>query len=200
VKAAGDPIAEIRGARARARRRGDLLADVCYLVTRGARGEPHARALSLRAIDSGGLGLLINRTSPKWRQITASGRVLLLFYWPTVRRQYRIRGRLRPMDEDEVAHLWALKSHGSMLLEHYYERFHRQSRPIPSRATLLEGIGELRRRYPRRSAVPIPPNLVGVRLVPTEIETWHGSPRDRLHVRRLYRRAGPGWRFATLVP
>jgi len=34
----------------------------------------------------------------------------------------------------------------------------------------------------------------------TEIDVWHGSPADRLHDRRLFKRPGVSWTFETLVP
>ena len=33
-----------------------------------------------------------------------------------------------------------------------------------------------------------------------EIDAWHGSPADRLHDRRRFRRSGDEWTFETLVP
>ena len=195
-----DPLAEMGRERRRARRRGDPHTDVCTLATVDAAGQPEARALSLRQITSEGIGLLINRTSPKWKQISKRRRLCLLIYWSSIHRQYRVRGGLAPMPAEHVEKLWDLKSRGSKLLEHYYSAYRPQSRPIPSRATLLVGIRALGRRFPPRRPVPIPETLAGVMLVPTEIEAWHGSPKDRLHDRRLYRRHGSGWTYQVLVP
>jgi pyridoxamine 5'-phosphate oxidase len=195
-----DPLEEITTERERARQLGDLTVDVCYLATVTATGQPEVRAISLREIGVFGCELLLNNTSPKWRQLATSGRVSLLIHWPTVQRQYRLRGGIAPMEPARVAYYWARKSYGSQLLEQYYDLFHPQSHPLFSRASLLQEMEELRRRFPEQYGVPIPPSLVGVSLVAEEIETWHGSPADLLHDRRLYRRSEAGWTVQTLVP
>ena len=91
-----------------------------------------------------GFGLLLNTTSPKWQQLSASGQCCLHMLWSTVRRQYRVYGRLEPMEPERLRAIGRAKAIGSRLLEHYYDTFHAQSQPIPSRAYLLQGIDELR--------------------------------------------------------
>jgi pyridoxamine 5'-phosphate oxidase len=196
-----DPLAEIVAARAAARQQRDAQVDVCLLATVTARGRPEARAVSLRDIDERGFSLLLNSTSPKWQQLTASGQCSLHILWSTIRRQYRVYGNIVPMEAERLQKYWERKNHGSRLLEYYYETFHVQSHPIPSRAYLLQGIAELTQRYPSREALPLPPaTLQGVYLFPTEIDVWHGSPDDRLHDRRLFTRSESGWTYQTLVP
>ena len=195
-----DPVAEIIAAREEARQCQDPHVDVCFLATATAEGRPEVRAISLRDIDAKGFGLLLNVTSPKWQQLTAGGQCSLHMLWSTVRRQYRVYGRLEPMAPERLRQYWDRKGHASRLLEHYYETFHAQSQPIPSRAYLLEGIAELQRRYPDKDLVPLPATLRGVYLYPTEIDVWHGSPDDRLHDRRLFTRTDTGWSFCTLTP
>jgi pyridoxamine 5'-phosphate oxidase len=195
-----DPLSEITTEREGARQRGDPNVDVCYLATVTADGQPEVRAISLREISARGFELLLNVTSPKWRQLTANGRMSLLIHWSTVQRQYRIRGCIDPMAPERVAYYWGRKSYGSQLLEQYYDAVLPQSQPIPSRAELLQGMEALKQRYPEQEGIPIPNSLVGVYLIPQEIETWHGSPEDRLHDRRLYRRSEAGWSVQTLIP
>lgn len=194
-----DPVQEIIQERQRARERGDPLADVCYLVTVASAERAEARALTLRDITDRGVGVLINRTSPKWRQLSQTGAATVLIHWPTVRRQYRIWGGITAIEPDRVDAYWRRKSHGSKLLELYYTEFKPQSGRIASRDEFLAGIESLRQRYPDSAAVPPPASLAGVYVVPREIETWHGS-EERLHDRRLFQRSGTGWECATLVP
>ena len=195
-----DPVAEIIAARAEARQRQDPHVDVCFLATVTVAGRPEVRAISLRDIDAKGFGLLLNTTSPKWQHLSASGQCCLHMLWSTVRRQYRVYGRLEPMAPERLRAYWERKGLGSRLLEHYYDTFHAQSQPIPSRAYLLHGIDELKQRYPDKDTIPIPDTLQGVYLYPMEIDVWHGSPEDRLHDRRLFTRTETGWSFCTLVP
>jgi pyridoxamine 5'-phosphate oxidase len=194
-----DPVAEIVEARREARGRQDPHVDVCILATTRADGTPDARAVSLRDIDDRGFGLLLSALSPKWRQLTAGGCSLLLL-WTTVRRQYRVYGRLAPMEPQRIRQYWSRKTRGSRLLEHYYGEHRPQTSPIASRAVLLEGIEALGARHPDTAALGPPPALQGVYLVPAEIDVWHGSPDDRLHDRRLFTRHAAGWTFTTVVP
>jgi pyridoxamine 5'-phosphate oxidase len=70
---------------------------------------------------------------------------------------------------------------------------------LASREAFLSGIETLRGLHPTPAAVPRPPLLRGVYLVPFRIEAWRGSP-DRLHDRHLFTRDGSGWREQILVP
>jgi pyridoxamine 5'-phosphate oxidase len=195
----GDPIREIVEEREHARERGDPLAEVCYLVTVASADRAEARALTLRDVSERGVGVMVNRTSPKWRQLSQTETATVLIHWPSVRRQYRIWGTVAPMEPERVVAYWRRKSHGSKLLEHYYTEFRPQSGQIASREEFLAEIDALRRRYPDPEAVPPPPSLAGIYVVPRTIEVWHGS-EERLHDRRLFQRSGTGWECATLVP
>ena len=195
-----DPIDEIISEREKARERGDLNANVCFLATVTEEGAGTVRALSLRDIDHRGFGVLVNGLSVKWAELQSGRGFELLMYWPTVSRQYRIRGRLTPMDEEDRRRYWDRKSHGSKLLEHYYPTFEPQTTVVPSRERLVcryRGVGE--DGIPTRSSVPLPDSLVGVYVVPEQIETWH-SGEGRLHDRHRYTRTADGWKDEVLVP
>jgi pyridoxamine 5'-phosphate oxidase len=194
-----DPIQEIIRERDHAREHGDALVDVCYLVTVASSERAEARALTLRDVGDRGVGVLINRTSPKWRQVMRTETATILIHWPSVRRQYRVWGTVAPIDAGRVDAYWRRKSHGSKLLEHYYTAYRPQSAAIGSRQEFLEGIEALRRRYPDPEAVPRPGSLAGLYVAPQEVEVWHGS-EERLHDRRLFRRSGTEWECTTLVP
>lgn len=193
------PIQEIVQEREHARERGDPLAEVCYLVTVASADRAEARALTLRDVSERGVGVMVNRTSPKWRQLSQTETATVLIHWPSVRRQYRIWGTVAPMEPERVGAYWRRKSHGSKLLEYYYTEFRPQSGQIASREEFLAGIDALRRRYPDPEGVPPPPSLAGIYVVPRTIEAWHGS-EERLHDRRLFQRSGAGWECVTLVP
>jgi pyridoxamine 5'-phosphate oxidase len=193
-----DPVVEIVSDRERARGAGDPLTDVCMLATAGREAAPGVRPLVLRDVGPQGLGLLVSATSPKWEPLR-SGRYECLLLWTTIRRQYRIRGGLAPMPEPRVTAYWEMKVHESRLLDLYYERVQAQSSAVASREAFLSGIEALRGQHPTPEAVPRPPLLRGIYLVPFRIEAWHGSP-DRLHDRHLFTRDGGGWREQILVP
>lgn len=194
-----DPIDEIVSARELAREKGDLLANVCFLATVTKEGGGTARALSLRDIDQRGFGVMVNGLSVKWAELESGRGFELLIYWPTVSRQFRIRGRLIPMDDEDRRRYWDRKTHGSKLLEHYYPTFEPQTTAVSSRDHLVSGIEELEKRYPDESNVPLPDSLIGVCVEPEQIETWH-SGEGRLHDRHRYTRTADGWRDEVLVP
>jgi len=195
---APDPIAQIVADRERARAAEDPFTDLCVLATADGAEPPGLRPLVLRDVGPQGVGLLVSATSPKWAPLEA-GRYECLLVWLTVRRQYRIRGGLRPMPEALVDEYWRQKVLESRLLDLYYAEVQPQSTPVASRARFLEGIEALRRRHPTPECVPCPAVLRGVYLVPERIEAWRGSP-DRLHDRHRYRRDGAGWVEEILVP
>lgn len=194
-----DPIGEIIAEREKARERGDLNANVCFLATVTKEGSGTVRALSLRDIDHRGFAVLVNGLSLKWAELQSGRGFEMLIYWPTVSRQYRIRGRLSPMDEEDRRRYWDRKTHGSKLLEHYYPTFEPQTTVVPSRERLVAGIDELEKRFPDENNVPLPDSLIGVYLAPDQIETWH-SGEGRLHDRRRYTRTADGWKNEVLVP
>ncbi|MFQ5934067.1 MAG: pyridoxamine 5'-phosphate oxidase family protein, partial [Dehalococcoidia bacterium] len=161
-----NPIEEIVDQRSRARERSDPNVDVCFLATVTEEGHPTVRALSLRDITPRGIELLINTESPKWQQLHQDKGCELLIFWPTVRRQYRVRGGIEPLESEKTQQYWDRKSLGSRLLEFYYPSFEPQSTPVSSRDHLLKGIESLRKRYPQPDLVPLPEALKGIRLVP----------------------------------
>ena len=150
-----DPIDEIVSEREKARERGDLNANVCFLATVSEDGDGAVRAISLRDVDHQGFGLLLNGLSVKWAELESGRGFELLIYWPTVSRQYRVRGRMAPMEEEESRRFWNYKSHGSKLLEMYYPTFEPQTTVVPSREHLVAGIEELEKRYPDKDDIPL---------------------------------------------
>lgn len=193
-----DPIALLVADRERARAAGDPLADLCVLATAEDGAPPGVRPIVLRDAGPQGIGLLVSETSVKWAPLVR-GRYELLLLWLSIRRQYRVRGGLRPMPDDRVEAYWRQKVHESRLLDLYYATHQAQSTVTPSRRAFLDGIDALRRRHPTPDSVPRPALLRGVYLVPERIEVWRGAP-DRLHDRRRFRREGEAWHEEVLVP
>jgi pyridoxamine 5'-phosphate oxidase len=193
-----DPIAELVSDRERARVAGDPFTDLCVLATADAQGAPGVRTLVLRDVGPQGIGLLVTSLSPKWPALEA-GRFECLLVWLAIRRQYRIRGTVAPMDPARVEEYWQHKVRSSKLLDLYYPRIQAQSTVVPSREAFLAAIEALGREHPESDAIPRPEALRGVYLLPRRIEVWRGSP-DRLHDRRLFEQVGDGWREAVLVP
>ena len=62
------------------------------LATVDADGQPHARMVTLREVDEASVWFWSFRTSPKVKQLEATGRYELTTWWPSTLRQYRMQG------------------------------------------------------------------------------------------------------------
>jgi len=125
-----DPVAEIIDARQEARKYYDPHVDVCFLATVTVQGRPEVRAVSLRDIDAKGFGLLLNATSPKWQQLTTSQCCLHLL-WSTVRRQYRVYGRIEAMEPERLQQYWQRKAMGHGCSNTTMRHFMPRASPFP---------------------------------------------------------------------
>ena len=56
------------------------------------------------------------------------------------------------------------------------------SRPIASRAALLDQLAEVTERFADHDAVPVPPDWCGYRITPDVVEFWQGR-ENRVHNR-----------------
>ena len=104
------------------------------------------------------------------------------------------------LSKETMAHHWAQKPYASKILDHFYSGYQRQSSTIADRETLLNGIDVLKAHYPETSQVPVPDNIEGVAIKVDYMEVWLNSPKDRLHDRTLYKKAGNVWQVSKLVP
>lgn len=198
-----DPLGEIRRERERARALGDPNADLCCLATSDAGGHPALRMLVLREVTERSLAVFFSRSSPKFEHLASSGRWELLLFWPSIKRQFRLRGTHEEIASEEIRANWLRRPRGSQLLDHYHARVAPQSTPVPSRDELLAGMTRLEAELTDESdpseELPFPSTATGFRLVPHRIESWAESP-DRVHDRRLWTLVEGVWTVQTLVP
>ena len=165
------------------------------LATCTGEGRPSVRIVLLKAMDEDGCVFFTNYDSRKGREIAATRRAGLLFFWRSVERQVRIEGEVVKVSAAESDTYFATRPLESRLSVHASW----QSEVIESRETL-----ELRYEAARQTFadgnVPRPEWWGGYRVIPDEFEFWQGRT-SRLHDRLQYRkRPDRTWARARLAP
>jgi pyridoxamine 5'-phosphate oxidase len=164
------------------------------LATATADGRPSARMVLLKGVDVRGFVFYTNFESRKARDLAASGRAALLFYWASVERQVRIEGSVSRIADVEADAYFATRSVESRWGAHASP----QSRPIESRDVLERAVEQVKARY--ADDVPRPPFWGGYRVAPDAFEFWQGQP-NRLHDRLAYELSADGvWTRRRLAP
>jgi len=155
---------------------------------------PDARMLLLKEVDERGFVFYTNLESPKAQALRNDPRVALCFYWNTIEKQVRVRGRATLVNDAEadayfatrprLSQISAWASKQSRAMEGYFEL-----EAEVAKAALRFGVGAISR----------PPFWSGFRVAPERIEFWHGKPYRRHH-RTVYTRGEDGWRTQFLYP
>jgi len=165
------------------------------LATATPGGRPSVRTVLLKEMDDRGFVFYTNYQSRKAREMEATGRASLLFYWGSLERQVRIDGaveRVSPAKSDAYFETRPPDSRLSVYAS-------RQSETIESRDALDEVFERVKRTY-GDGPVPRPDWWGGYRVVPDEFEFWQGRV-NRLHDRLRYVKLGDGaWRRERLAP
>ena len=158
-------------------------------------GRPSARIVLLKGVDSRGFVFFTNYESRKAREIAATLRASLLFFWRSLERQVRIDGSVVKVSEEESDAYFASRPLESRLSAHASW----QSEVLDSRETLELRYEAARQTFPDGN-VPRPEWWGGYRVIPDEFEFWQGRT-SRLHDRLQYRKHPDGhWIRARLAP
>lgn len=164
------------------------------LATVSPDGNPSVRIVLLKGVDERGFVFYTNLDSRKGRELIATPRVALCFYWPALDTQIRIEGTVEAVTDAEADAYFASRARESQI----GAWASLQSETLASRAELLSRVAEVEKLYANQP-VPRPPHWTGRRVVPERIEFWHAG-EYRLHDRTLYERDGDGWTRRRLFP
>ena len=164
------------------------------LATVDASGRPDARVVLLKGVDERGFAFFTDLRSIKAQELAATPAGALVFWWPELERQVRVRGPVTPASRAEAEEYFASRPRGSQLGSWSST----QSSVLPDRQSLERELEQVTARM-GTSPVPTPPHWCGFRIAPDEIEFWQGR-QDRLHDRLRYRRAGTEWLIERLSP
>ncbi len=189
-----DPIAHFARCFRAARAAGLPEPHAMSLATATPEGRPSARMVLLKGFDRRGFVFFTNYRSRKGRELEANPRAALVLYWPPLRLQVRIEGRVRRVDQAESDAYFASRPRGSQL----GAAVSPQSRAIPDRRMLERALVALERRL-SGAPVPRPAGWGGYRLGPDRIEFWE-QRENRLHDRLRYRRSRGAWLRERLAP
>jgi pyridoxamine 5'-phosphate oxidase len=164
------------------------------LATVDADGMPNVRMVLLKGFDEQGFVFYTNFESAKGKEILASMKAAMCFYWKSLRRQIRVRGNVEVVTDAEADAYFATR-HRSSRIGAWASK---QSRPLESRLALEKAVAEYTLRH-AVGEIPRPPHWSGFRLVPKTIEFWQDRP-FRLHDRVVFSRATGGWEKTRLYP
>lgn len=151
-----------------------------------------ARMVLLKSIDNGFV-FYTNYRSRKGIQIDESPYGALLFYWPELKRQIRIEGKIEKILPKESDNYFQTRPYISRLGAHASL----QSAPLDSHRTLITKVIRLIFKYP--IYVPLPENWGGYRLIPEMFEFW-SEGNFRLHTRTSYILTDGIWGQSLLYP
>ena len=118
------------------------------LATATREGRPSVRTVLLKGVDDRGFVFYTNYDSRKARELDATGRASLLFYWRSLERQVRVDGRVEKVSDAESDAYFAtrpLESRWSVYAS-------RQSEVIESREALESRFDVARQTLRRRRA------------------------------------------------
>ncbi len=165
------------------------------LATVSADGQPNARVVLLKGFDHRGLVFYTNYESRKGVELEQNPQAALLFFWPELERQVRIKGRTERVSSDESLTYFQSRPKESQLGAWASP----QSQVISGRDVVELRYQELAEQFKHDEVLPLPPFWGGYRVVPAYFEFWQGRP-SRLHDRIRYQHGEQGWTIARLAP
>ena len=189
-----NPIQRFQELLSQAEKLGIELHNAFALATAGKELDPSVRMVLLKDVDERGLVFYTNLQSHKANQLTDNPCASACFWWPQLKRQVRIEGRVEQVSDQEADDYFASRPRGSQIGAWASP----QSSELASRQQLLDAVAAMTDKFKDRP-VPRPPSWSGYRLVPERIEFWKEQP-DRLHEREVYTRQTDGWKFTLLAP
>jgi pyridoxamine 5'-phosphate oxidase len=142
------------------------------------RGRPVTRTVLCKSVGESGITFFTNYDSAKGEQLAATPYASATFPWFLLGRQVHVRGPVSKVSAEATLAYWRNRPRGSQLGAWASQ----QSKPIASRAALLEQLVAVTQRFADVDAVPVPPNWGGYLIAPEVVEFWQGR-ENRVHNR-----------------
>ncbi|MDA4886463.1 pyridoxal 5'-phosphate synthase [Streptomyces sp. MPA0124] len=193
--APGDPLELFTRWFAEAVAAGEREPHTVSLATADAEGLPDVRVVMLHGADAQGWAFATHAGSRKGRHLAARPYAALVFYWPALGRQVRLRGPVAVAPADQARADLRARSTGALAAA----LTGRQSAELGSTDELARASEAAWEQAGREPDAPVP-SWTLYRLRPDEVEFFQGEARRR-HVRLAYRRTGGGdWDRRLLWP
>lgn len=156
-------------------------------------GQPSARVVLLKDFSEQGLVFYTHYHSRKAKEILATKKVSVVFFWGPLERQIRIEGIASKASPEISDAYFASRPRNSQLGAHVSP----QSSVIPDQEYLKKREEELKLTF-GDDEIPRPEHWGGIVIVPDTFEFWQGRP-SRLHDRIRYKK-NQQWQYERLAP
>ena len=168
---------------------------VC-VATVDSEGMPDARMVLLKGAGPEGFRFFTNYGGVKASQLDANPAAAMVFFWPQLERQIRIRGPVERLSAEDSDVYFASRGRNSRIGAWASP----QSTVIPDSREELDRLNvEAAERFEGVEDVARPPHWGGFVLKPVQFEFWQGR-QARLHDRFRYLPDESGWRIERLAP
>ena len=164
------------------------------LSTVNSKGQPNVRIVLMKSFNEDGLTFFTNSSSSKGKEIESNTNIAACFYWKSIEKQVRIRGKVRKISGIESDAYFSSRDRKSKI----GAWASLQSKPLKNRKELEKRFNLISKEY-RNIDIPRPPHWGGFIIKPIEIEFWHNKPY-RLHERVLFKIKKRKWIKSFLYP
>ena len=164
------------------------------LSTIDREGNPESRVVLLKELKAEGLIFFTNYDSKKGQQISMHPQVSIVFFWPEMERQVRVKGKVEKISENDSENYFLSRPIESQLGAWASP----QSRVIKNRQILDENYIHFQ-RYFQEHEIKKPPHWGGYLIRPEYFEFWQGRA-NRLHDRIAFQKSNEAWDILRLAP
>lgn len=158
-------------------------------------GRPDARVVLLKEIRDKQFIFYTNHASKKGRDLAQNPNVHLLFFWPEMERQVRIKGTATFMDPAESKIYFDRRPFESRVAAAVSP----QSEVVRDRDFLEEKFFSILKKKEDQAHIEMPKHWGGVKVSPVEFEFWQGRI-SRLHDRLRFSQGKSIWTIERLAP